>query len=348
MKIVHQNPKTGEIKLVAENLDDIWHLYNIVEKGDLVRGVAFRTAEDHKEDRIRAKKTEKKRMFLGIRVEEVEFHEFSNRLRILGVIVEGPQDLGQHHTFNIDAEELQPFSIVKDVWHPHHLERLQEAVRQRLQPLLLFVSIDEDDATVAMLRQSGVQLIAEINAHRSGKMYESQETSQDYYGDVLAVVKTAKVPGAPLVILGPGFAREHFAAFGKNKDPSLFDRFVTYPTGSAGLNGIHEAIKTGIVDQITKENRVSKETQMVERLLDEIRKDGLATYGPREVEDALLRGAVQILVVSDACIRSRKGERLLALARETGSDFLIVNTLHEAGKKFESLGGVAAFLRYRL
>jgi protein pelota len=347
VKIVHQNPKTGEIKLIAENLDDIWHLHNIIQPGDHVRAVTFRTAEDPSSDRIRATKTEKKRMTLTLTVDKVEFHEFSNRLRIHGVITEGPQDLGQHHTFNVDTEILEPITLIKETWRPHDIERLQEAVNQRTEPVLLFVSLDEDTATIAVLRQSGIQLIAEIDAHRSGKMYESKETTSEYYGDILGIIKTTKTPGTPLVIIGPGFAREHLIAYGKSKEPSLFDSFVTYPTGHASMNGINEAIKSGIVDKLTKDNRVSKETQAVEHLLEEVRKDGLATYGPKEVEDALQRGAVDTLLISDQCIRSRQGERYLDLARKTTSRFLIINSLHEAGKKFEGLGGIAAILRYK-
>jgi protein pelota len=347
VKVVHQNPKTGEIKLIAENLDDLWHLYNIIQEGDLVRAVTFRTAEDYGGgDRIRATKTEKKRMTLTLNVEKVEFHEFSNRLRISGTIIEGPQDLGQHHTFNIDTEILEPITLIKENWRQHDLQRLQEAVNQRTAPVLLFVSLDEDAATIAILRQSGVQLLAEIDAHRSGKMYETKETDTEYYGEILAIVKTAKTPETPLVVIGPGFAREHFIAFAKSKEPTLAP-VVTYATGYAGMNGIHEAIKSGIVDKLTKDNRVSKETQAVEHLLDEVRKDGLATYGPKEVEEALQRGAVQTLLISDVCIRSRRGEEYLDLAKKTNSDFLIINSLHEAGKKFESLGGVAALLRYK-
>ncbi len=347
MKIIHQNPKTGEIKLVAENLDDIWHLYNIIQEGDLVRAVTFRTADDHKDDRIRAVKTEKKRMKLGIKVEKVAFHEFSNRLRIQGTIIEGIQDLGQHHTFNVDTDILEPITLIKEHWRPHDLQRLQEAVNQRTVPVLLFVSLDEDTATIAVLRQSGVQQVADIDAHRSGKMYETKEISSEYYDDILGIIKTTKAPGAPLVVIGSGFAREHLIDFIKNKDPGLLDSYVSYATGNAGMNGVHEAIKAGIVDKLTKENRVSKETQAVERLLEEVKKDGLATYGPKEVESALEQGAVETLLISDVCIRSRQGEHLLDLARKTNSGFLIINSLHEAGKKFESLGGVAAILRYK-
>jgi protein pelota len=86
VKVIFKDQKSGEIKLVPENLDDIWHLYNIIEAGDLVRAVTFRTSEDEKADKLRAKKAEKKKMKLGIRVEKVTFHEFSNRLRVQGVI----------------------------------------------------------------------------------------------------------------------------------------------------------------------------------------------------------------------------------------------------------------------
>lgn len=347
MKIIFKDPKSGEIKLVPENLDDIWHLHNIIEQGDLVRAVTFRTAEGEKADKLRAKKAEKKKMKLGIRVEKITFHEFSNRLRIQGVIEEGPQDLGSYHTFNIDAEEMQPLSILKQRWKAHQLQRIDEAVQQRTQPMLVLVSLDEDAATVALLYQSGVQLVAEIDAHRSGKMYESKETTQEYYGEIFSVIRTVKKPDSPLIIIGPGFAREHLMKAGKEKEPTLFKDSLTHATANAGMNGVHEALKVGIVEQITKENRVSKETQAVEKVLEEIKKDGLITYGVAEVQDALERGAAEKLLVSDVLVRSKNGEQLLDLARKTRCEFMIINTMHEAGKKFESIGGVAALLRFK-
>ncbi|MBN2599340.1 MAG: mRNA surveillance protein pelota [Candidatus Thermoplasmatota archaeon] len=347
MKVIFKDPKTGEIKLIPENLDDIWHLYNIIEEGDLVRAITFRTAEGEKADKLRAKKAEKKKMKLGICVEKVTFHEFSNRLRIQGVIREGPQDLGSYHTFNVDAEEMQPLSILKQQWKAHQLQRIDEAVQQRTQPMLVFVSLDDDAATVALLYQSGVQCLAEIDAHRSGKMYESKETTPEYYGEIFSVLKTVKKPDSPLVIIGPGFTREHLMKAGKEKEPQLFKDSITHATANAGMNGVHEALKVGIVEQITKENRVSKETQAVEKVFEKIKKDELVTYGTREVEEALSRGAADHLFISDVLIRTKNGEHLLDLARKTHCAFMIINTMHDAGKKFDGIGGVAALLRFK-
>jgi len=347
MKVVFKDLKHGQIKLIPENLDDIWHLYNIIHEGDLIRALSFRT-DEQKDDKIRSKKTEKKRMKLGIRVSEVKFHEFTDRLRIHGKIEEGPQDLGSFHTLNITADKMDSLTIVKKEWKHHHLLRIDEAVKQSNQPILTFVSLDDDTATVAVLHQSGVQWVADIDSKRSGKMYENKETPNEYFGEILSVLKTNLGKNSALIVVGPGFTREHFVKYGREKNPELFQKCHVHSTGCAGMNGVHEAIKTGIVKQITKENRVVFETEQIEHIFEEIRKDGLATYGLKEVENALLNGAVERLLITDVVVRTKQGEHLLRLAKENNSDFTIINTLHEAGKKMEGIGGVAALLRFKI
>ena len=103
----------GGIGIQLETDDDIWHLYNIIEVGDLVTASTVRR-EEKAGDKIRAERAEKRRMTLGIRVEKVEFSEDDVRLRILGVIESGPQDIGQHHT--LMAEVGERMTISKRHW----------------------------------------------------------------------------------------------------------------------------------------------------------------------------------------------------------------------------------------
>ncbi len=77
--------REGEIAVSAETLDDLWHLKYIIEKGDLVFALTRRKA-DSASDKLRPEKVEKVKVRLGIRVEELEFHKFANRLRIHGPI----------------------------------------------------------------------------------------------------------------------------------------------------------------------------------------------------------------------------------------------------------------------
>lgn len=347
MRVLFKDLKHGEIKLIPENLDDIWHLYNIIDEGDLVRAVTFRT-DEQKDDKIRAKKAEKKRMKLGIRVIEVKFHEFSDRLRIHGTIEEGPQELGSYHTLNIEADKMDKLSIVKEQWKDYQLQRIDEAVKLRNQSILTFASIDDDSATIAVLRQSGIQWIADIDSKRSGKMYPSKDTEHEYFGEIISVVRTNMQKNTVLVVVGPGFAKDHFIKYGKEKEPQLFEKCFVHGTSYPGMNGIQEAIKTGVIEQITKENRVVFETGLVEKLFEEIKKDGLATYGKQEVKNALINGAVERLLIIDVLIRKEIGEELLKLAKKNKSEFTIINTMHEAGKKMEGIGGIGALLRFKI
>jgi len=347
MKVIFKDLKHGEIKLMPENLDDIWHLYNLVDENDLIRAVTFRT-DEQKDDKIRSKKVEKKRMKLGVRVSEIKFHEFSDRLRIHGTIEEGPQDLGSFHTLNITAEKMDKLTIIKNEWKSHHLQRIDEAVKQRDQVILTFVSLDEESATIAVLRQSGLQWIADIDSKRSGKMYESKDTENDYFGEIISVVKTNTQNDSTIIIVGPGFTKEHFIKHSKEKEPLLFKKSLVHGTGCSGINGVNEAIKTGVVKQITKENRVVFETELVEKLFEEIRKDELAAYGEKEVTNALCNGAVERLLLTDTLVRTQKGEQLLRLAKNNNSDFTIINTMHDAGKKIEGIGGIGALLRFKI
>ena len=99
----------GEISLITESLDDLWHLKYILEPGDLVFAFTKRRIEGAT-DKLRPEKADKRTVRLGITVEKVEFHKFSNRLRVHGTILEGI-DTGAYHTVNI--EEGTNLSIVK-------------------------------------------------------------------------------------------------------------------------------------------------------------------------------------------------------------------------------------------
>ncbi|MFW5927921.1 MAG: mRNA surveillance protein pelota, partial [Thermoplasmatota archaeon] len=154
MKILHQDTREGKIKVRIDNMDDLWHLKNIIDPDDIVSAVTYRREETQR-DKIRSERGEKKRMRLDIEVEKMEFHEFSDRLRILGVIIDGPQDLGSYHTLNLtDGDEL---TIIKDEWKKHELDRLKEAVERSEEPIITFVALEENDAVIAIMRQYGLK-----------------------------------------------------------------------------------------------------------------------------------------------------------------------------------------------
>jgi protein pelota len=344
MRLLHQDRKTGEIKFQVDNMDDLWHLYNIIDVGDLVLASTYRR-EEQKADKVRNERGEKKRVFLGIRVEKMEFHEFDSRLRITGVIEQGPQDLGAHHTLNVEEGEV--LTVVKLHWKDSTLDRIKRAMDDTKRPTIVFVSIENDEATIAVMRQYGMQNLATIYGPAGGKMYE-QKTDDDFYLEIIEKVSQLVTTGVPLVILGPGFAKETLVALGKQKAPSAFGSAYVYHTGQAGMAGVHELMKRGMGAEILEGSRVAEETNMVEKVLEEIAKEGPVAYGPKEVGEAVRSGAVETLLVLDPLLREKDLEAMIYQVESSRGKVMVVSEHHEAGKKLEALGGMAALLRFRL
>ncbi len=81
--------------------------------------------------------------------------------------------------------------------------------------------------------------------------------------------------------------------------------------------------------------------------MERIATDGLATYGREQVRRALNMGAVEQLIVVDELVRDGEVDRLLELARQTGSEVLVVSQGHDAGETLANLTGIGALLRYK-
>ncbi|MGI0148529.1 MAG: mRNA surveillance protein pelota, partial [Thermoplasmata archaeon] len=135
--------------------------------------------------------------------------------------------------------------------------------------------------------------------------------------------------------------------FVREKDKEIAAKMRVHGTSQGGGAGIQEALKGGSGAMVLEESRVGVETLAVERLLGEIAKGGTVGYGP-EVEAAAEAGAVETLLVTDLAVRTAAGERIMRAVDGSRGKVVIISTAHDAGKKLKSLGGVAAFLRYRL
>jgi len=342
VRVLKKDLKAGEVRLRMESLDDLWHLHNLVSVGDLVRAMTHRR-EEQKSDKLRPERMEKRRLLLGIRVREIEFHEFSDRLRLAGTIEEGEMDLGQHHTLNLTIGD--DLTIVK-AWKPHDLRRIEEAVAATNRPRITCLVIDDEEAMLAQVLGYGVRNVAVIQSGRQGKMFPGGRTKEEFFAEVLAKLRLSEI-GDALIVIGPGFEKEDFAAFVGEKDRAIAAKMRVHGTSHGGHAGIQEALKGGSGAKVLEESRVGVETMAVERLLGEIAKGGMVAYGP-EVEGAAEAGAVETLLVTDLAVRTMDGERVMGTVDEGRGKVVIVSTAHDAGKKLKSLGGVAAFLRYRI
>jgi len=319
----------GEISIRVDNLDDLWYLNTILSPGDLVFGYVFRK-ESGSSDMNRAKRGERRRIRVGIRVKKVEFQNFADRLRVSGVIVAGPEDyVGSHQTINVSVGD--EISVVKR-WSRKDRELLEEAVRNSQRPQIYFLAIEHGLGTVAVMNSYGIQEVASVR--------KRGDEDDEFFGELLSVLLDAWDGKSPLIVLGPGFYKENFLKFAGDRVKGIVAQ-----SSHGDMRGIYEVLKSGVLDKVLKEHRMAEEEKLVDRLLEEIKKDGLYAYGVNEVREALNMGAVEHLLVTDR--RYRDFKDLMDLALNTGADVHIISTAHEAGRMLENLGGVAALLRFR-
>ncbi len=347
MKVLYQNAKLGEIRLRADTLDDLWHLRHIVAIGDLVEARTYRRDDSATGDTSKPTRGEKRALTLGVRAESVEFQAFTDRLRISGKIETGPTDLGQYHTLTVEPRD--DIKVIKEKWRMHELLRIKEAVAQTGAPRVAILSIEEGEALIAFVHAYGVKEVSTVESRGSGKHYQKSSGRQEFFGDVLAEYKMAlEGQEVPVVVVGPGFTKDDFLKFAKEKARGFLDKAVVDSTAHGGHLGVQEALRRGTVARVVESHRLVEETQLLEKVFSEIAQDGKATYGPKQVEQALQAGAVETLLVADSIVRRPEIDLLMEIAADSKARAVVLSTEAEAGKRLEGLTGIAALLKFKL
>jgi len=356
MKILGSDFKKGFCKLKVDSFDDLWVLSQVIDPKDLVRTRTFRKIKLGKEG-DRKSNVVKKPVTLTIEVEKVEFHKYSNSLRVSGWIREGPEDIpsGSHHTF--DVEEGSTITINKEKWLGFQIEKLKEAASDKASKVLICV-MDRDEACFALMKKYGYEYLSEINGKvqkkgRDGVSFKENE----FYGEIVKILReyVDRYSIEFVVVASPAFWKDDLMKFLKSKDSGLAAKITLATCNAFGRNAINEVLKRQEVRSVLRQDRVVKETALVEELMTEVSKNGLAAYGLNQVKSAAEAGAVKTLLVTDKLIHElrEKGEYsnlddIMKLVDQTNGKIFIISYEHDAGKRLHGLSGIGGILRYKL
>jgi len=337
MRIIRRNLRDGLLKLRLETPEDVWHLSKVVEPGSIVRAKSKRKASvrrgsDFVEGDVRP-------VVLAIEVEKVAFQKDTGKLRMLGKVVSGPEDVphGSYHT--IQAEPGQAVEVTKR-WKRHEITRMEDAARP--SPRAFICMIDRDAAHFYKLLPSGPEPSGSIEFRKSRRPGEGEDDRMTHYQKIAA---TLEEHDETVIIAGPGFERENLFKHIKSKHPELAKRTVLEHADDTEISGVTAVIRRAAPSVLAR-HRVREEAEWVQSFLEEVRKDGLAVYGMAETKRALESGAVAALMVSEE--KLPEASAMLDVAESTGAEIRIISSTHEAGEMFLGMGGVGAMLRYKL
>ena len=353
MRILYKDLKHGSIKVTTNSLDDLWALYNVLEKGDLVHA---RTTREVKTEGVGRPSSKRLAVSLWLSVEKIQFDKEMSRLRIHGKVREAPEDLniqGTYHTVSIQPDDQ--LTIAKNHWYDYQLERLEKAQIEE-EPIIV-LAIDSDESCIATVRTYGVDVKIEIRSRLPGKReYQKREEAlQRYYTEVSkALERTWTSSRGKIIIVGPAFAKEGFSKLLSNDLPEIARRVVSVKSvSSGGVSGVYEAVRVGLVGSIAKHARVARETALVEEVLARLgTSSGDVSYGLSEVANDAASGAVAALLVANQKLRDadeeerKQIEEIMRLVEKRNGKVNLISTEHEGGKKLISIGGMAALLHY--
>jgi protein pelota len=354
VKIIEKNLRQGFVKVVPSSDDDLWHLYNVIYKGDEVYAYSSRAIKSEQEY-SRPKSGERVSAFMGVSVESVSWDKFLGKLRVHGLICHAPDIIppGAHHTLNIALN--QPVTIVKKEWSKHLLDRLRRA--SEAEKPMLILAIDDEGFAIAETKQYGVEIKVEERMKLPGKLEADKRAgaTKDYFNRVLNSLTQLWSPKhSPIVIVGVGFVKNDFAKFLADNAADMSKSVMDIKSvNNGGISGIYEALRSGVLLKAAKQLRIVDETEVIEEVMKRLGK-GEATiiYGIAAVESAVKIGAVEKLVLADTLLRESEEEQRLSLEKlmreveQRKGSITVVSTEHEAGTKLLSLSGIVALLRF--
>jgi protein pelota len=352
MQIIRRNLRQGEVVVKIDHADDLWALSQLIDSDDLVSG---KTERKIKIDRgsggegDRKQAVVKKTVFIELKVERVEFHKYSNNLRIGGIIIEGPEDVprGSHHTF--DVEEGTIITIRKLEWPNYQLEKLEEAC-ESIKTKIIMVLFDREEAIFALLKNQGHEILTKIKGDVSKKGLDDGG-KKSFYSEIVKVLSEYDKRHYPdnIILASPSFWKEYLM----REMPDELKKKTTLASCSDVEEGaIKEVLQRPELRKVLEKDKAAKELGIVEELLHAVSKDE-SCYGLKDCRVSSENGAVKELLVSYEYINKarfegmhREIEQVMRLSEKTGAKVSIISS-EAAEKKLLGLGGIAGILRWK-
>ncbi|EIW65732.1 hypothetical protein TREMEDRAFT_70401 [Tremella mesenterica DSM 1558] len=385
MKLINKHVEkdgSGYVTLRPEDDEDMWHVYNLIAEGDLVRALAVRRVQtvsntgssDSYRVRVNLTLSVTKTTFSpaasSSTTAQGEKKEPTASLQISGRVVNENEfvRLGAFHT--LDLEPNRDFRLEKaHGWDSVALERVEEAVKEGRGAEIGAIVCGEGTAAICLLSEHMTTIRQRIEVSvprkRKGGTSGHDKAMENFYSAVYQAVlrlipyQTLKA----IVIASPGFTRESLydyifqqATLTSNK-PLLASRskWIKVHSNTPHVHSLVEAMRAPEVAKMLQGAKFAREGVGLDKFHKMLANDELrAWYGPEHVALAVERGAVGTLLISDDLFRSsdpvtrNKYVDMVEAVRSRGGEALIFSSMHESGQQLNLLTGIAAILTYPL
>ncbi|XP_048533822.1 protein PELOTA 1-like [Triticum urartu] len=371
MKLVGKSGKSlardgpGSVKLVPEVDDDLWDAYNLIAAGDAVEAVTVR-----KITKSWGRTSERVKLTLGIAVESTDYDKEGSVLRVRGKNLSKNEhvQIGQYHTLEIELR--RPFLLRKEAWDWPALDTIRKSCDETgANADLAVLLMQEGLAHLFLVGRSVTATRARVEVpiprkHGSGAVAAYDTALKDFFHRVLdAFVKHVDFDLVQCVVIAsPGFTKDQFRDYmlleaarrGELRAITEHKARIVLASAPSGYpHSLKDVLAAPGVMSLIKDTRAAQEVPALQEFFAMITKDSArACYGPKHVEVAHERLAIQTLLLTDTWFRNpdvaarRKCVDLAESVKKIGGQVRVFSSMHVSGNQLEQLTGIAAVLRF--
>ncbi|KAL8538967.1 hypothetical protein ACS0TY_000825 [Phlomoides rotata] len=275
--------------------------------------------------------------------------------------------IGAFHTLELDLH--RPFVLRKEFWDSLALDVLHQASDPKASADLAVVLMQEGLANVLLIGKSMTSTRARIEAsipRKHGPAIAGYDKAMNkFFENVLqAFLKNVNFNIVRCaVIASPGFTKDQFYKHllleaERRQLRSIIEnksRIILVHTTSGYKHSLREVLDTPNVMSMIKNTKAAQEVRVLEDFFGMLSNDPeRACYGPKHVEVAHERMAIQTLLITDELFRSadiparKKYVNLVDSVKATGGTVHVFSSMHVSGEQLAQLTGIAAILRFPL
>ncbi|KAJ2661084.1 Translation factor pelota [Coemansia sp. RSA 1200] len=370
MKLIYkriEKDSSGSVRLVPEHPEDMWHVYNLIQKSDQLEASTIRGVKS--ESSTGSVSTDRVRIKLTISIEDMFFDVQAGALRINGRNIAENKfvGVGQYHT--LDLEMNQAFTLIKPEWDFISLQRIDNACDITRQADVAAVTMQEGLAVICLVTQYMTvvrqRIEVPIPRKRRGSTTNYEKAVERFYEQIYRSIKQhVDFDIIKVVILGsPGFLRDQFfdymlAQAVKSDDKVIMGnkaKFLRVHTSSGHKGALEEVMRDPQIKARLVDTKSAQDAKALDSFYQMLNNDpDRAFYGYSDVRKAADNGAIGTLMVTDELFRAadiptrRKYISLVEDSKAANADVLVFSSLHVSGEQLSQLTGVAAILNFPL
>nr|XP_055032094.1 protein pelota homolog [Misgurnus anguillicaudatus] len=368
MKLLHKDiekDNAGQVTLMPEEAEDMWHTYNLLQVGDSLRASTIRKVQT--ESSTGSVGSSRVRTTLTLCVETIDFDSQACQLRVKGTNIQENQyvKMGAYHT--IELELNRKFTLAKKVWDSVVLDRIEQACDPVQKADVAAVVMQEGLANLVLVTPAMTLLRTKIEVtiprKRKGSCSQHDKALDRFYEAVMqGILRHFNFEVVKCVLVGsPGFVKDQFISYlfkeAVRQDCKILlenrSKFMLVHSSSGHKYSLKEILCDPAVTSRLSDTKAAGEVKALEDFYKMLQQEpDRAFYGLAHVEKASEALAIDILLISDKLFRHQdiatrsRYVRLVDSVRENGGIVRIFSSLHVSGEQLNQLSGVAAILRF--